>query len=106
MMEKIPRLPDAHLDNARALIAENRNKKNCKVCYDRGFVGTNQDNMLVPCGKCVDSDAVMKAWRGYVRDNEELSALYGDYFEEGEGEAGEEGGEEEKGEAAGEEKEK
>lgn len=82
MSEKIPRLPDSHLANARALIAENRTKKKCKVCYDRGFVGTNQDNMLVPCGKCVDSEAVMKAWRGYVRDNEELSALYGDYFEE------------------------
>jgi len=86
MSEKIPRLPDAHLKNARELIAANRNKKKCKVCYDRGFVGTNQDNMLVPCGKCVDSEAVMKAWRDYVRGNEELSALYGDYFEEEEGE--------------------
>jgi hypothetical protein len=97
MSEKIPRLPDAHLKNARELIAQNRTKKNCKICYDRGFVGTNQDNMLVPCGKCVDSEAVMKAWRDYVRGNEELSALYGDYFEEEEGEQvepAEQGGEE------------
>ena len=28
MSEKIPRLPDAHLKNARELIAANRNKKN------------------------------------------------------------------------------
>ena len=56
-------------------------------------LGTNQDNMLVPCNKCVDSDAVMEAWRTYVRENEELNALYGDYFEEEEGEEGE--GEEE-----------
>ena len=86
MSEKIPRLPDAHLDEARRIIAAHRTKKNCKSCYDRGYVGTNQDNMLVPCSKCVDGDAVMEAWRTYVRQDEELSALYGDYFEEEEDE--------------------
>jgi hypothetical protein len=86
MSEKIPRLPHAHLGKAREIITESRNKNNCKICYDRGYWGTNQDNMLVPCGKCVDSEAVMKAWRSYVSENEELSALYGDYFEDEEGE--------------------
>ena len=94
MSESIPRLPDEYLAEARKIIGENRNKKSCKICYDRGFLGTNQDNMLVPCNKCVDSDAVMEAWRVHVRENDELSALYGDYFEE-EGEEGE-GGEEQK----------
>ena len=95
MSESIPRLPDEHLVEARKIIGENRTKKNCKICYDRGFLGTNQDNMLVPCNKCVGSDAVMAAWRIYVRENEELSALYGDYFEEEEGEESE-GNEEQK----------
>lgn len=94
MSESIPRLPDEHLAAARTIIADNRTKKNCKICYDRGFLGTNQDNMLVPCNKCVDSDAVMEAWRTYVCDNEELSALYGDYFEEEEEEGTEEESEE------------
>ena len=89
MSEKIPRLPDEHLGKAREIIADNRSKKNCKTCYDRGYLGTNQDNMLVPCNKCVDSDAVMAAWRTYVRETEELSELYGEYFEEEEGEEGE-----------------
>lgn len=95
MSESIPRLPDEHLAEARKIIGDNRTKKSCKVCYDRGFLGTNQDNMLVPCNKCVDSDAVMESWRTYVREDAELKALYGDYFEEEE-EEGADGEEEQK----------
>ena len=80
-MESIPRLPDAHLAQAKLIVAGQRQKKRCRYCYDRGYVGTNQDNMLVPCARCVDSDAVMAAWRAYVRETPELAALYGDYFE-------------------------
>ena len=39
MSESIPRLPDEHLAEARKIIGDNRTKKNCKVCYDRGFLG-------------------------------------------------------------------
>ncbi len=96
MTEKIPRLPDEHLVRAREIVAEQRTKRKCKLCYDRGYIGTNQDNMLVPCSKCVNVDGVMEAWRTYVADTPALKALYGDYFEpEEEEEASEEEKEEE-----------
>lgn len=93
MSEEIPRLPDEHLGRAREIVAEQRTRQQCKVCYDRGYIGTNQDNMLVPCGKCVDGDGVMKAWREYVAATPALKELYGDYFEEEEEEGEAEEGE-------------
>lgn len=89
-MEEIARLPDEYLARAREIVAAHRTRKNCKSCYDRGYVGTNQNNMLVPCSKCVDSDAVMEEWRQHVRQTPELAKLYGDYFEEEEEEGEEE----------------
>ena len=80
-MTAVPRLPDTHLAKARELVAAHRLRQRCRTCFDRGYIGTNQDNMLVPCGRCVDQDAVMVAWRQYVRQTPELAALYGDYFE-------------------------
>ena len=93
-MESIPRLPEEHLAQAKLIVAGQRKRKRCRYCYDRGYVGTNQDNMLIPCSRCVDSDAVMEAWRAYVRETPELAALYGDYFETDEEEAQEEAQEE------------
>ena len=58
MYEKMPRLPDKHLGRAREIVAEKLTKQKCKVCYDRGYIGTNQDNMLVPCSKFVDVEGV------------------------------------------------
>ena len=92
-MEEMPRLPDEHLVRAKELVLENRTKSNCKTCYDRGYRGVNQNNMLVYCYKCVDNDALMQAWRAYVRETPALKEIYGDYFEEDEAEE-EEGGEE------------
>ena len=89
-MESIPRLPDAHLEQAKRIVSGLRQPKRCKSCYDRGYVGTNQNNMLVPCPRCVDGDAVMEAWRTYVTETPELAELYGDYFD-AEEEAEEEG---------------
>ena len=82
MSEKIPRLPDKFIPVARDIVVKNRKKNSCKTCFERGFLGINQDNMIVPCSKCVDTEEIMVEWRKYVRDNEELSKLYGDYFEE------------------------
>lgn len=82
MSEKIPRLPDEHLGRAREIVADKRTKQKCKVCYDRGYIGTNQDNMLVPCSKCVDVEGVMEGWRAYVAETPALKELYGDYFED------------------------
>ncbi|MBT4097300.1 MAG: hypothetical protein HOM68_21425 [Gemmatimonadetes bacterium] len=88
-METTPRLPDEHLAKARELAAAQRSDKKCKICYSRGYQGTDQNNMLVLCAKCVDVDAVGKAWREYVRDTPALSELYGDYFDEEETPEGE-----------------
>ena len=89
-MEEIPRLPDEHLARAKELALEHRNDSNCKACFKRGYQGVNQNNLLVPCHKCVDNDALMRAWRAYVQETPELRELYGDYFEEEEGEEEEE----------------
>lgn len=81
-MEKIPRLPDEYLEKAREMAARHKNKKNCKRCYDRGYLGVDQNNLLIPCTKCVADDALLAQWRQFVRDTPELHQLYGDYFEE------------------------
>lgn len=107
-MEEVPRLPDEHLIRAKELVLENRTKSNCKTCYDRGYRGVNQNNMLVYCYKCVDNDALMQAWRTYVRETPALKEIYGDYFEEDEAEekeGGEEDEVEEKGDGEEQEKE-
>lgn len=81
-MEEIPRLPDQYLEKAREMVARHKAKKNCKRCYDRGWLGVDQHNLLIPCAKCVAGDALLAEWRQFVRDTPELSQLYGDYFEE------------------------
>ena len=48
MTEEIPRLPDEHLGKAREIVAAKRTVRRCKTCYDRGYIGTNRNNMLVP----------------------------------------------------------
>ena len=81
-MDQLPRLPDEYLDRARELVARHRTVRSCKQCYDRGYRGVNQNNMLIPCSKCTDTDALRRAWQAYVRETPELAVLYGDYFEE------------------------
>ena len=81
-MSETPKLPELHLDQAKQLAQHHRRPSRCKVCYDRGYQGTDEHNMLVLCPKCVDADAVLADWRAYVRDTPELSEMYGDYFEE------------------------
>lgn len=81
-MEEIPRLPDQYLAVARKMAAKHKAKKNCKRCYDRGYLGVDQHNLLLPCPKCVAGEALLEEWRQFVRDTPELSQLYGDYFEQ------------------------
>jgi hypothetical protein len=90
-MSETPRLPDTHLEKAKDLALQHRRTSKCKVCYDRGYQGADEHNMLVLCPKCVDSESVIKDWRQYVRDTPELVQLYGDYFEDEEEDEGEEG---------------
>lgn len=82
IMSATPRLPEPHLDQAKQLAQQHRHSSSCKVCYDRGYQGTDEHNMLVLCPKCVDGDAVLADWRAYVRETPELAGMYGDYFEE------------------------
>jgi hypothetical protein len=79
-MESLPRLPDQYLERAKEMILEHRRRKSCKTCFDRGYLGVNQDNMLVPCNKCVDHEALMQEWKGYVAATPELEEMYGEYY--------------------------
>jgi len=81
MTEKVPRLPDEHLAKAREMVSRHRRRSRCNTCYDRGYRGTNQLNMLVTCPKCVDGEALMTEWRAYVNGTAQLAEMYGDYFE-------------------------
>ena len=81
-MDTVPRLPDEYLEKAKDMLSRHRTRKNCKSCFDRGYRGINQLNMLVTCHKCVDGDAVSEEWRAFVRDMPALAETYGDYFEE------------------------
>ncbi len=83
-VDKVPKLPDEHLEKAKEFVLGHRNRKNCKSCYDRGYQGINELNMLVTCPKCVDGEALMVEWRAYVKDTPALAEMYGDYFEEDE----------------------
>lgn len=75
------RLPDEHLAKAKEMVLENRKKKSCKYCYDRGFVGYSEDNMLVVCYRCVDGEKVMEAWKAYVKGIPELWEEFQEEFE-------------------------
>ena len=87
-MEDVPKLPDEHMEKAKEMISRHRTKKNCKRCYDRGYQGINQLNMVITCHKCVDEDKVTQEWQAYVRDTPALAEIYGDYFESEEEEEG------------------
>ena len=90
-MEDVEKLSEEHLAKAIELVSNHRTKKNCKSCLDRGYQGISQSNMIIPCHKCVDLDAVAKEWQAHVQDTPDLAEVYGDYFEIG---AVQEGGEE------------
>ena len=79
-MEDLPKLPDEHLEKAKEMVSRHRTKKNCKSCFDRGYQGINQLNMVITCQKCVDVEKVSKEWQAHVRDTE-FAEAYGDYFE-------------------------
>lgn len=80
-MEDVEKLSEAHLAKAIELVSKHRTKKNCKSCFDRGYQGISQSNMVIPCHKCLDLDAVAKDWQAHVKDTPDLAEAYGDYFE-------------------------
>jgi len=76
------RLDDKHLEKAKEIVLSARKKKSCKVCYDRGYIGVNQQNMVVLCHKCVDAEKATEEWKKYVLENEDLKEHYSEFFEE------------------------
>ncbi len=76
------KLDEKHLDAAKQIAKEHRRRKSCDACYDRGWIGVSEQNLLVLCTRCVEMDAAMDAWKAYVSENEELKEHFSELFEE------------------------
>jgi hypothetical protein len=76
------KLDDKHLEKAKEITLSARKRKSCKNCYDRGYIGINEQNMVVLCHKCVDADKATADWKEYVLANEDLKEHYGEFFDE------------------------
>jgi len=76
------RLAEEHQKKAIDIINSHRKKKKCNVCYDRGYIGYTPENLVIPCHKCVDEEAIMKDWKEYVARIPELREFYHEMFEE------------------------
>lgn len=75
-------LEEKHLDEAKLIAAKHRKKKSCGQCYERGWIGVNDQNLLILCTKCVDMDAAMEDWKTYVSAHEDLKEHFSELFEE------------------------
>ena len=82
MSKEVKKLADEHLAAAKLMVLRHRKKKSCNKCYDRGFIGVNEENMLIPCPRCVDAKPLFDEWKVYVKAKPELDALYGDSLNE------------------------
>ena len=76
------RLDDRHLEVAQEIALKHRRKKRCDECYDRGWIGVTDNNLLVLCTRCVDMDAAMDEWKAYVSEHEDLKEHFAELFEE------------------------
>ena len=75
-------LDEKHLEAAKKIALEHRKKKSCDVCYERGWIGVSEQNLLVLCTRCVDMEASMEAWKAYVAEHEDLKEHFSELFEE------------------------
>ncbi|MDI3503663.1 MAG: hypothetical protein PWP64_599 [Candidatus Cloacimonadota bacterium] len=75
-------LDEKHLDEAKKIAQANRKKKSCDYCYDRGWIGVSEQNLLVLCTRCVDMEAAMAEWKNYVSAHEDLKEHFSELFEE------------------------
>lgn len=76
------KLDDKHLEIAQQIAVRHRKKKSCDNCYDRGWIGVSEQNMLVLCTRCVDMEAAIEEWKGYVSEHEDLKEHFSELFEE------------------------
>ncbi|MFO8144476.1 MAG: hypothetical protein R6T89_01915 [Candidatus Syntrophosphaera sp.] len=75
-------LEEKHLEAAKKIAEKHRRRKSCDVCYDRGWIGVTEQNMLVLCTHCVDMEAAMAEWKEYINEHEELKEHYSELFDE------------------------
>ncbi|MDD4155340.1 MAG: hypothetical protein PHY08_02100 [Candidatus Cloacimonetes bacterium] len=75
-------LDEKHQNAAIEIAKNNRKKKSCNKCYDRGYIGFTPDKFIVPCPKCLDMEKAMDEWKAYVAQDEELREELKDLFEE------------------------
>lgn len=75
-------LEERHLDEAKKIALNHRKKKSCNTCYDRGWIGVSDGNLLVLCTKCVDMEASMDAWKEYVSGHDDLKDHFAELFED------------------------
>lgn len=76
------KLDEKHLEAAQEIAKKHRTKKNCGDCYERGWIGTTDQNLLVLCSRCVDMEAAVEDWKNYVLEHEELKEHFSELFEE------------------------
>ncbi len=76
------KLNEADLEIAKQIAFKNRKKKSCDVCYDRGWVGVNQENLVILCHKCVDMEKALEDWKNFVNEKPELKEHFKELFEE------------------------
>ena len=76
------KLADNHLEAAQQIAQQNRKKKSCDECYDRGWIGLTEQNLLVLCTRCVDMEKAMEDWKAYVSQHEDLKEHFAELFEE------------------------
>lgn len=76
------KLEDKHLEAAQEIAKKHRRKKSCDDCYERGWVGITEQNLLVLCTRCVDMDSAIDEWKAYVSANEDLKEHFSELFEE------------------------
>jgi hypothetical protein len=75
-------LEEHHLEEAKKIALNHRRKKSCDHCYDRGWIGVNDQNLLILCTKCVDMETSMEDWKTYVSGHEDLKEHFSELFEE------------------------
>jgi len=73
-------LDEKHLEAAKKIALKHRKKKSCDHCYDRGWIGVNDQNLLILCTKCVEMDAAMEDWKAYVSGHKDLKEHFAELF--------------------------
>lgn len=75
-------LEEKHLEAAQQIAAKHRRKKSCDSCYERGWIGVTEQNLLVLCTRCVDMESAVEDWKTYVTEHEDLKEHFSELFEE------------------------